>query len=85
MASEHVRDAKQATGVRATSQTYNKHNVKLYVKTKHKTITENTELVTLFNYLATHCTTEITRVRHDGEKGKRRNVRACSVCAAVKA
>lgn len=36
MASEHVRDAKQATGVRATSQTYNKHNVKLYVKTKHR-------------------------------------------------
>lgn len=30
MAGEHVKDAKQATGVRATSQTYNKHNVKLF-------------------------------------------------------
>lgn len=34
MAGEHVKDAKQATGVRATSQTYNKHNVKIKKKKK---------------------------------------------------
>lgn len=36
MAGEHVKDAKQATGVRATSQTYNKHNVKLFFKKRLK-------------------------------------------------